>query len=130
MKRALAFGMALMLAGCGEYSDGERVGTIQKFSRKGLVSKTWEGEMLLGGLRRKSTSTTDSGGNSHTSSSMVANVWEFTVEDPALVAKVKKLIDEGAVIRAHYRQEYMTHPFRTETGMFGPYFLISADAAD
>eukprot|EP01041_Mallomonas_annulata_P033526 gene33526-56163_t len=26
------------------YSDGERAGWVQKFSRKGWVCKTWEGE--------------------------------------------------------------------------------------
>ncbi len=29
------------------YSDGERAGYLQKFSRRGWVCKTWEGELLL-----------------------------------------------------------------------------------
>lgn len=29
------------------YSDGERAGYLQKFSRKGWICKTWEGELLL-----------------------------------------------------------------------------------
>ena len=29
------------------YSDGERAGTMQKFSYKGWLCKTWEGELLL-----------------------------------------------------------------------------------
>lgn len=29
------------------YSDGERAGFLQKFSRKGWLCKTWEGEILL-----------------------------------------------------------------------------------
>ena len=29
------------------YSDGERVGYVQKFSRKGYVCKTWEGELAM-----------------------------------------------------------------------------------
>lgn len=29
------------------YSDGERAGYLQKFSSRGWVCKTWEGEMLL-----------------------------------------------------------------------------------
>ena len=39
------------------YSDGERVGIVQKFSRKGWVCKTWEGELnmvvLPGGIPEK-----------------------------------------------------------------------------
>ena len=29
------------------YADGERAGFLQKFSRKGWICKTWEGEILL-----------------------------------------------------------------------------------
>jgi hypothetical protein len=29
------------------YSDGERVGWVQKFSRKGWLCKTWEGELAM-----------------------------------------------------------------------------------
>jgi hypothetical protein len=29
------------------YSEGERAGYLQKFSRRGWVCKTWEGELLL-----------------------------------------------------------------------------------
>ena len=29
------------------YSDGERAGFVQKFSRKGWICKTWEGEAAL-----------------------------------------------------------------------------------
>ena len=29
------------------YSSGERVGYVQKFSRKGWVCKTWEGELAM-----------------------------------------------------------------------------------
>jgi len=28
------------------YSEGDRAGTLQKFSRKGWVCKTWEGELM------------------------------------------------------------------------------------
>lgn len=29
------------------YSDGERAGFVQKFSKKGWLCKTWEGEMMM-----------------------------------------------------------------------------------
>ncbi len=32
------------------YSEGERAGYLQKFSRKGWVCKTWEGEILLSSM--------------------------------------------------------------------------------
>lgn len=33
-----------------EYSYGERTGDIYKFSKKGLIYKSWEGVMYLGGM--------------------------------------------------------------------------------
>jgi len=32
------------------YSEGERAGYLQKFSRKGWLCKTWEGEILLSSM--------------------------------------------------------------------------------
>src|SRR3954468_10037891 len=32
------------------YSEGERAGFLQKFSKKGWVCKTWEGEILLSSM--------------------------------------------------------------------------------
>ena len=29
------------------FSDGERAGSVQKFSKKGWLCKTWEGEMMM-----------------------------------------------------------------------------------
>lgn len=43
----------VVLSGCWpkgciqDYSDGTRVGYIRKFSEKGLIWKSWEGEMML-----------------------------------------------------------------------------------
>ena len=37
--------IALMLA--WSYSSGERAGWVQKFSKKGWICKTWEGELAL-----------------------------------------------------------------------------------
>lgn len=30
-----------------DYSDGTRIGVLKKFSKKGLIYKTWEGEMYM-----------------------------------------------------------------------------------
>lgn len=37
----------LLVAINWSYSDGERVGYVQKFSRKGWLCKTWEGELAM-----------------------------------------------------------------------------------
>jgi len=46
--RKLLFGLLLVVlfSSCSEhYGTGERIGTITKFSRSGLVFKSWEGEL-------------------------------------------------------------------------------------
>jgi hypothetical protein len=40
----------LWLALSWSYSEGERAGFLQKFSKRGWVCKTWEGEILLSSM--------------------------------------------------------------------------------
>jgi len=43
----LLFGIYTWLTLSWSYSHGERAGYVQKFSRKGWVFKTWEGELAM-----------------------------------------------------------------------------------
>ena len=65
------------------YSEGERAGVVQKFSKKGWVCKTWEGELnmvvLPGGLPEK---------------------FFFTVWDDAAAANINRNI--GKRVTLHY----------------------------
>jgi hypothetical protein len=53
------------------YSNGERAGYLQKFSSKGWVCKTWEGELLM---------TTVPG--------VIPEKFEFTVRDEAIAGQL------------------------------------------
>jgi hypothetical protein len=55
------------------YSTGERAGFVQKFSRKGWVCKTWEGELALVSLP-----------------GAMPEIFAFTVRDAAVAAEVNK----------------------------------------
>jgi hypothetical protein len=44
---ALLFGGYILVVTKWSYSSGERAGWIQKFSTKGWLCKTWEGEMAM-----------------------------------------------------------------------------------
>lgn len=103
----------ILMSGCLEYSDGERVGQLVKFSKKGFFSKSWEGEMVLGGLKKK----TDVEGRT----TSVANVFEFTVEDNSIVENLKDKV--GEVIKVRYREEWIHAPWRSDTS----YFITSVD---
>mgnify|MGYP001585292012 CR=1 FL=1 len=49
---ALFFYLVIWIGWFNGYSDGERTGDVFKFSKKGLIFKSWEGELYLGGLVR------------------------------------------------------------------------------
>jgi hypothetical protein len=83
------------------YSDGERAGVLQKFSRKGWVCKTWEGELAM---------TTVPG--------VAPILWSFSVRDDGVAEQVRQAIGRWVVV--HY-QEHRGVP----TSCFGetPYFV-------
>ena len=67
------------------YSDGERAGYLQKFSRKGWVCKTYEGELAM---------TTVPG--------VAPVLWNFTVRDEAVAARLNTLLGKQIVL--HYEE--------------------------
>jgi hypothetical protein len=76
-------------------SEGMRVGVIQKFSLKGMVNKSWEGEMVQQGVRTKST---NNGGG-------VTNIWKFSVLDAAVAKKVDAAAFDGGEVAVRYCQQ-------------------------
>jgi hypothetical protein len=67
------------------YSDGERAGYVQKFSRKGWICKTWEGELAMANLP-----------------GTMPQIFTFTVRDPAMADRINKSM--GGRVRLHYDQ--------------------------
>jgi hypothetical protein len=85
------------------YSEGQRAGYLQKFSRKGWLCKTWEGELAL---------TTVPG--------VAPTMWNFTVRKEATARQVNLALGRRVVM---YYQEHRGVP----TTCFGdtPYFVDS-----
>lgn len=82
-----------------EYSGGQRQGTITKFSHKGILCKTWEGQMAQANLSRDG-SRTQAGG--------VDNTFYFSVdtsEHPEMVQAIKDAMDSGEVVNLQYSQK-------------------------
>lgn len=67
------------------YSSGERAGYVQKFSKKGWLCKTWEGEMALVSMP-----------------GTVAEKFYFTVRDDALAQQINDSI--GKRVALSYEQ--------------------------
>lgn len=73
------------------YSDGYRDGTLIKFSRKGYIFKTYEGELNQGGIA-----------NSAPGTALANQIWTFSVKDKAVAEQLNKL--GGKVVRLHYKE--------------------------
>ncbi|MFG6467213.1 hypothetical protein [Roseateles sp. BYS87W] len=69
------------------YSEGERAGWVQKFSRKGWICKTWEGEQALVSLPGSST----------------VEKFYFTVHDEATAEAINKVM--GRRVNLHYEEK-------------------------
>jgi len=68
------------------YSTGERAGWVQKFSKKGWLCKTWEGELALVSLPGTS-----------------VEKFLFTVRDDGIAASINKVV--GQRVSMHYEQK-------------------------
>jgi len=80
---ALGLYMAFVLN--WSYSSGERAGWIQKFSRKGWICKTWEGELIMVSLPGS-----------------LPEKFAFTVRDDAVAARINQAMGERVTV--HYQQ--------------------------
>lgn len=68
-----------------DYSAGERAGYIQKFSRKGWICKTWEGELAMVNLP-----------------GAMPEIFRFTVRDDAVAERINATMGERVTL--HYEQ--------------------------
>lgn len=88
------------------YSVGDRAGVISKFSKKGVLFKTYEGELNEGAQGQM--------GN------MVNRLWAFTVDsdDPVVVQRLEDAMLTGRRIKVHYEQRYMKFSWMGDTEYF------------
>ncbi len=103
MKKLLLVAL-LAVSGCTSgYSDGYRVGQIQKFSRKGLIFKTYEGELALQGIKTKN--------------EQVSSTFEFSVIDQSIIKAIDDL-QAGTVIKVYYTQGYCAAPWNGNSSYY------------
>jgi hypothetical protein len=76
------------------YSDGYRAGLLQKFSRKGTIFKTYEGELVLSSV---------SGSSGNNSAVIASEKFYFSVRLDSLAARLDTL--QGRPVIVHYRQK-------------------------
>ena len=69
-----------------KYSEGERAGLLQKFSKKGWICKTYEGELAL-----------------YVVAGIQPEVWHFSVRDKAVAEQMAKAV--GQRVQLHWRAQ-------------------------
>ena len=67
------------------YSDGDRAGVLQKFSKRGWICKTWEGEIAM-----------------YVVGGVAPQIWEFSVRDDEVAAQLQAAV--GQQVRLHYAE--------------------------
>ena len=67
------------------YSEGDRAGIVQKFSRKGWVAKTWEGELAMSIVP-----------------GVTPTIWNFSVRDPKVAEEITASL--GKRVALHYTE--------------------------
>lgn len=109
MRKVILLTVLLLLIGVGIYSywnyfnvksDGSRGGLLQKFSRKGNIFKTYEGEMIQSGFG------TRRGG------AFNAQFFYFSVANEQLADSLDKCVNKD--VRLHYVQYRRSLPWRGE----------------
>lgn len=110
MKKVLAI-IFLFLIGVGaflyfaNFSEGVRSGILMKISKKGVIFKTYEGQLNIGGFDQ----TNDVG---------VSNVWEFSIKDKDVLQDLNNALDNSKRVKLFYVEKYITLPWWGETKYF------------
>lgn len=86
------------------YSEGSRAGVVVKFSKRGYLLKTYEGELNMGGM-----------GNLPNTAQMNM-LWNFSVKDKAIADTLMNL--EGRKVSLHYKEIIKNMPWQGETKYF------------
>ena len=107
-KLFIGIGLLALLAGIGylvfanlTYSDGSRTGELVKISEKGMIFKTHEGQLQLGGV------SVDKGATN------IGSMWNFSVTDEAVIQKLETF--KGQKVLVSYEEKYRTLPWKGDT---------------
>jgi hypothetical protein len=95
------------------YSEGTRAGQLIKISNKGVVFKTNEGELNMGGLRVGSTN-----------DGLEGNLWQFSVLDEDILDRLEA--SEGKRVKLSYKERYKSMPWQGDTN----YFIVAVEVID
>lgn len=86
------------------YSEGTRSGYLIKISKKGVIFKTYEGQLNLGGYQIPG------------QAPALGSIWDFSVAKTAVYNEMQQT--EGQHVKLYYKQKYKNMPWQGETEYF------------
>ena len=88
--------LSVALSGCWDTGDGERVGQVIKLNKQGTFCKTWEAEIIKGGMSA--------------GSGAMGGAFYFTVpnNNQVLLKTLTDAMNSGQEVRVHYNMELVT----------------------
>jgi len=89
------------------YSKGYRAGLLQKFSEKGVIFKTYEGEMILSSVQ------------SNANVALASEKFLFSVTDEAVAKQMEQI--QGKQVVVHYREKNGALPWQGES-----YYIVDS----
>ena len=96
------------------YSEGYRAGLLQKFSKKGNIFKTYEGEMILSSVQ------------SNANVAIASEKFYFSVTEQSVALQLEKIQGESIVV--HYREKNGTFPWNGESYYFVDSVRVNTDS--
>ena len=94
------------------YSKGYRAGLLQKFSEKGVIFKTYEGELILSSVE------------SNANVAIASEKFLFSVADEVLAKQMEQI--QGKHVVVHYKEKNGALPWRGDSN----YVVDSVRVAD
>ncbi len=109
---AIAVFIFLMMA---NYSTGVRAGVPTKFSKKGVIFKTWEGTLNIGGL-------------TNSPEGVIPTQWDFTVRRSRkdVAEKLNKAMVQSRRVKLLYHEKYVRFFWMGDT----KYFVYEVELLD
>ncbi len=99
----------LALIAFSNYSTGYRAGLIMKMSERGIIMKTYEGQLNTGGF-----------GGDGGSGDITSMIWDFSVHktDKEVIAAIEQAVNHGRRVKLYYREKFIQIPFLGDTKYF------------
>lgn len=113
--------LLLLLIGLGlfvsyvPYSEGVRAGTVIKVSKRGVIFKTYEGQLDL-----------ETFGAAKDKQNLFNQAFMFSVRDAEVVKQLEAVSLSGERVNLRYQEKYIPLPFFGET----KYFVVGVERTD